>query len=120
MKNTQSKKWYLTQDGQDYRITLYYDKGGINYFTYKTDPRGYSLSVIPIEIDTSGGFRVEKHMMFAGYRDFLQPAERFSRKQFDLLFKDSDLDRKIQLLIRSCINKGWSDNHKPSFDVIHV
>lgn len=112
MKNTQSKKWYVTQEGQDYRITVYYDKGGINYWTYKSDPRGYFLSVVPIEIEqTSTGFRVEKHSMMAGYRDFLKSADRFSRKQLELCISDKNLESQIQMLIRSCIAKGWCTNH---------
>ena len=30
------------------RVELYYDKGGMNYFTGKTERRGYYLSAVPV------------------------------------------------------------------------
>jgi hypothetical protein len=116
MKHTQSKKWYLTQDGQVYRITFYYSKGGINYFNYKTDPRGYSLSVVPIEVQKGydGSYSVEVHGMFSGFRHFVAPAERFSLKRFnDLLNEHNGFEELIQTLVNSCIDKGWCKDYNP-------
>jgi len=50
-------------------VRVYYSKGGLNYWNYKTDPRGYYLSVTPQVVDgmwrttsitpgsTKGGFK---------------------------------------------------------------
>ena len=37
-----------TQDTNAIEIEVYYDKGGMNLFTYKDEARGYYLSVRPV------------------------------------------------------------------------
>ena len=65
-------------------VEVSYDKGGINYFNYKTDPRGYSVVVrgLKVEPPTDGRFGSESFMMVTGpgYRVFLKPGERFNAK----------------------------------------
>ena len=57
-------------------VMVSYDKGGMNYFNYKTDPRGFSVSVKPIwESGGSTGFTIME-----GRRLFLLPAARYSDK----------------------------------------
>lgn len=44
-------KKYLSVQGNDVnclKIEVYYHLGGINYFTYKDEQRGYYLSISPI------------------------------------------------------------------------
>ena len=57
-------------------VKVAYNKGGYNYFTYGTDPRGYWLHVTPVEYD--GPFK--KYMMGAGLKRFVAEAKRFGAK----------------------------------------
>ena len=59
-------------------VSVSYDKGGANYFSGGTKPRGYYLSVTPVtKSATSISFT-----MFTGYSRFLLETKRFSEKQF--------------------------------------
>lgn len=57
-------------------VSVYYDKGGMNYFTSRTDPRGYWISVSRI---TKGANWVRR-TLFEGRKMFLLEAKRFSQK----------------------------------------
>ena len=62
-------------------VKTYYSLGGMNYATYKTDPRGYWLSVKPIERRPleGGGFMIG-FTCFSGYRQLLKEVSRKSKK----------------------------------------
>jgi hypothetical protein len=62
-------------------IEVAYDKGGANYFTGNSDPRGIYLYVRPIAVrDGTVSFTLGR-----GRKHLLQPANRFNRKQQDHL-----------------------------------
>jgi len=69
---------YPMDDGRVVRVEVYYAKGGINYWNYKTDPRGYWLSMQPMRIEVGGGFTTSHYTPTEGYRCFMQEAKRFS------------------------------------------
>ena len=74
-------------------IRVAYRKGGINYATYKTDPRGFSVSATPSEV--KDGFRTTA--MLSGVGAFLEPAKRFSEKRLhDIAFTALDLPETRQ------------------------
>jgi hypothetical protein len=60
-------------------VELYYAKGGPNYFSGGTDPRGYWISVIPTTVTPDG---VRSFALTAGVRALIEPAARFSPKRF--------------------------------------
>jgi hypothetical protein len=64
------------EDKKYIRVETFYSKGGINYSTYKTDPRGYYVTVQLIEKDTEGPFSTERFDPFEGVRYFLTDAKR--------------------------------------------
>lgn len=70
-----------TKENQYVVITLRYDIGGMNFFTYQNEPRGYYLSVCPEE--RADGWR--KFGAFTGIKHLLKPAARFSQKELDTL-----------------------------------
>ena len=75
-------------DATHLKVSVFYNKGGINYFTYKTEPGGYWASVRPITVEVGERFTSEKFMMFGddrGFKVFLGPAARFNRKMLDRL-----------------------------------
>ena len=84
MSSNRVKTEYLPARGKDQyiKVELYYDLGGMNYFTYKTEPRGYYVSVCPVErralMDSAG--RVYGHSegftCFSGRKMLLEPCQR--------------------------------------------
>lgn len=65
------------------KITLTYNKGGLNYFNYKTEKRGYYLSVSPIEVERRGdGVTMECYKAFSGYKSLILEVKRQSDKQY--------------------------------------
>lgn len=72
-------------DNTHLEISVYYSKGGTNYLTYKTEPRGFYLSVTPVKKD---GVCVS-HILGAGIKKLIAPANRYSAKQHDLAIAKS-------------------------------
>jgi hypothetical protein len=71
-------------------VSVYYSKGGINYFNYTTEPRGYYASVNPVTIagpSTPGGFSSVSYGLFTnnGFKVFLKGTERMSGKTLKAL-----------------------------------
>ena len=83
MKNTIDK----LMEGNTYlRIKLYYDKGGMNYFTGKKEPRGFRISVSPVKIEGT----TLKYGDLRGpdkFRVFLKEVKRYSKKTEEKLLK---------------------------------
>ena len=74
------KRYYALKDnGQKenfLKAELYYSKGGLNVWTYKTEPRGYYLSVTPVE----RGNGMEGFTMFTGIKILVKEVSRKSEK----------------------------------------
>ena len=62
------------------KCEVYYSKGGVNYFTYKNEARGYYMSVTPVE--RKNGF--ESFIAFTGCKTCILPVARQSKKQADI------------------------------------
>lgn len=73
-------------NGQEHthiEISVSYDAGGINYFTYKTDPRGYTLAVQPVRVtDSTVSFTIGQS---AGRRFYIERAPRYNAKRLQEL-----------------------------------
>jgi len=66
------------KDATHLEVSVYYTKGGANYFSGGTNPRGYYLSVKPVtKSENSVSF-----VMFTGRSKFLLETNRYSDKQF--------------------------------------
>lgn len=74
----------LKENGQKathLKIELYYSKGGMNYFTYRQERRGYYLSVAPVERkDYGNGLMMEGTVLFSGIKKLLKEVKRQSAK----------------------------------------
>lgn len=71
------------------KVEVFYSKGGVNYFTYKTDPRGYYVALRPVKLSNGPVFASESFLMFgtspmAG-KLLLLAATRLNRKTLDAL-----------------------------------
>ena len=65
----------------DLKIELYYDLGGMNYFTSRAESRGYYLSVKPVERCVfSYGYTSERYTAFTGIRQLVKSVKRKSQK----------------------------------------
>lgn len=63
------------------KIELYYDLGGMNYFTGRAENRGYYLSVTPVERGMrDGGFISESYTAFTGIKQNIKQVTRKSAK----------------------------------------
>jgi hypothetical protein len=73
------------------KTEVYYAKGGLNYFSYKTDPRGYWVSVKVVEREEQErGIVIESFMMFGGgYREFLFEVKKQSQKSYEKAVAES-------------------------------
>lgn len=87
------------------KAEVYYSKGGYNYSSYKTDPRGYWLSVIPETRWKGGGVSVTQWTGGSGFKVFLQEAKRYSAKAFERAFsagmqrlEDDELMREVSAM----------------------
>jgi hypothetical protein len=79
-------KQYRHIEGNNHlKIEVYYNKGGMNYFSGNTDKRGYWLSVIKVEREQSPmGYTTESFTVFSGgnRRMFLHEVKRQSDKAY--------------------------------------
>jgi hypothetical protein len=83
--NTISKKYIkIIENKKDNNnklsISVYYDIGGYNLGTHKEKPRGYYISVTPVERWERNGLISESITAFTGYYDLLKPCNRKSKK----------------------------------------
>lgn len=62
------------------RCELYYSLGGYNYFTYKSEPRGYYVSVTPVERERRNGYTMESVTAFSGVKVLVCEVNRKSKK----------------------------------------
>jgi len=66
-------------DATHLNISVYYDKGGMNYFTGGTSQRGYYMSVKPVRKSEN----MVSYTAFSGFSRFLFETGRFTAKQFE-------------------------------------
>ena len=77
-------------------VTLYYTKGGMNYFTGNTEKRGLYLSVTPIErTEFSKGFTA-----FSGVKKHVREMTRFNQKILvDFVPNEADIEQLVNHVI---------------------
>ena len=77
-------KNYLNVKGSDtkkVKVAVFYSKGGINYFNYKQEKRGYYVSVRVVDREVRNGYITESFSMFdSGYKQILKEVGRASKK----------------------------------------
>lgn len=81
MKNIIREYIPTGREGHYFKCELYYDLGGPNYFCGGVSPRGYYVSVSPVERRTSAsGLTSECYTAFSGIRSVAVRCERQSKK----------------------------------------
>ena len=67
------------KDANCIKVSVYYSKGGHSYFSGRSEPRGFYISVTPVT--RANG--MESFIMFSGYKELICEVNRYSDKQFD-------------------------------------
>lgn len=62
------------------KIEVKYNLGGYNVFTYKSEPRGYYLSVSPVQRSERDGIGFESYTAFSGVKLLLLEVSRKGKK----------------------------------------
>ncbi len=75
-------EYIKTKEGENkfLRCELYYSLGGYNCFTYKSEPRGYYVSVTPVEREQRNGYTMESVTAFSGVKVLVCEVNRKSKK----------------------------------------
>lgn len=92
------------KDGTELKINVYYNKGGQNYFTGRTEQRGYYLSVSPVKRERIGNMITEQYTAFSGTKMLLKAVARQSVKAYDEAVALSEA--KLPELINHVMNQN--------------
>ena len=78
------KKYLKTnKENTEIKIELKYNLGGLNYWNYKTEARGYWLHIQPLEIERTGDCTIESYQCFSGYKALILETKRKSDKAYN-------------------------------------
>ena len=88
-------------DATHVEVSVFYSKGGINYFNYQNEARGYWASVKPVKVTppdpATGRFGGVAFTMFDpnAFKVFLKPATRFNAKTLIALYGRVAVDHEV-------------------------
>lgn len=88
INNSSDKNNYL-------KVSIYYDLGGYNYFTYQEKKRGYYISVTPVNRSERNGVIMESVTAFTGYFELLELCTRKSKKSEAIALEKSGPYKKM-------------------------
>lgn len=78
-------KEYIKKENfaKELKVEVYYDKGGMNYFSGDKEKRGYYLSVTPVSVTRreNGSVAWEETAAFTGTKMLLKEVNRRSKKR---------------------------------------
>lgn len=86
-KERSYNQYYEDAQGQQWRVSVWYEMGGYSYFTSTKNERGYYLAVAPVSIGLNAEGRItnESFGLFSGMKKLVKAANRFSDKVLDSL-----------------------------------
>lgn len=74
------------EEGTVVITSVFYAKGGINYFTYETEKRGYWVRVAVEKHEKRDGFTIRSFELFqGGMKMFIEEAKAFSAKRLQAI-----------------------------------
>lgn len=81
---------------------VYYNKGGINYATYKQEARGIYASFTPVKLaQTGSGFLSESFTAFSGLKYLVEESTRLNRKRV------IEVCKAVEHEVRTKQGKAW-------------
>lgn len=94
------------------KIEVRYEKGGLNYFTYKEEPRGVYVSISPVTLeDRPGGYQMESYTAFSGTKFCVKELKRKSDKAVQEVA--AKLEPKAEQIARAW--EGWGASGAANF-----
>ena len=81
------------------RVEVYYNMGGMNYFTGSSEARGLFLSVSPLHVKE----RSTSYLGFSGYKTLVKRMSRFSAKVLENYTPEQSL---VDKLVQSVVEKN--------------
>lgn len=84
-------------------IKVSYSKGGINWFTHKTEPRGYWLHVTPIVVNGP----IVTYTAFSGYKHLVDETKRYSVKGLTTAIAKDETQKWIDTIIPILKDDGY-------------
>ena len=81
-----------TEDVTHLEISVFYQKAGMNYASYKREPGGIYVSVTPVKIADG----MVSFILFSGTKRLLETAERLNRKRLAAVGQRVAADVKLQ------------------------
>lgn len=78
-------KHATSDDSQPIRVSVYFNEGGLNYFNYKTEPKGYWISAEPVKVEN--GFETSRPFSH-GSRHFVEETKRYNAKRLEAIFAE--------------------------------
>lgn len=82
------KRYYKAEGNEINRVevSIYYSKGGMNYWTYRVEPRGYYFSIGADKRTVRNGIETIQFSFgqaMKGIKDCILPCERQSKKRYE-------------------------------------
>lgn len=79
------KKYLKTnKENTEVKIELKYNLGGLNYWNYKQEARGYYLHIQPLQIEKLESCIIESYECFSGYKALILETKRKSDKAYNI------------------------------------
>ena len=85
------------------KVEVYYSLGGLNYFTSKSDPRGYYLSITPVKREDHNGYVSESVVLGSGVKTLIKETKRKS-EQAAMAAKDEAVQYENRLIDHILLN----------------
>jgi hypothetical protein len=82
-----------TEDVTHLEISVFYQKAGMNYASYKREPGGIYVSATPVKIADG----MVSFVLFSGTKRLLETAERLNRERLSAVGERVEADVKLQL-----------------------
>jgi hypothetical protein len=99
-------KQYIERNGNTLKVEVYYNLGGMNYFTSRVEKRGYYLSVCPVKrtVSECGSYATETYGAFTGVKELIMEVKRKSKKAEEE--SETIVEGRIDLLIEHVLHKN--------------
>lgn len=95
-------KRYYNTNGQEYEIEVYYDLGGMNYFSGRSVERGYYASVNPVERQRlDNGVAMVRLNPRSGVKKLILPVARKTNRAYEravLLAEETEINALFEHL----------------------
>ena len=87
------------------KVEIYYDLGGMNYFSGSVEGRGIKLSVSPVQRNKNeDGVVWESYTAFSGFKKLVKEMTRFNQKTCNTFVLSKTEEEEI---IKIVLNHNW-------------